>query len=160
MELKYGSFETEYGLCWMLFDECNLYALQFFGDDIEATNSFKSLFSGVNYVEDNVLAEKLGAELLRGEISLNLMPQGSPFQKLVWDALLQIPRGATVCYTDIATIIGKPKAVRAVANAIGANPIAILIPCHRIIRSDGQLGGYRWGLAMKKQLLIEEATKR
>ena len=160
MELKYGSFETEYGHCWLLFDKCNLYLLQFFVDEVEAQHSIKKLFPSENFVEDNVLAERFGAELLRGEKSLKLSPQGSPFQKLVWEALLQIPSGATVSYADLAKSIGNPKAVRAVANAVAANPIAILIPCHRIIRSDGQLGGYRWGLAMKKQLLIQEATKR
>lgn len=81
---------------------------------------------------------------------------GTPFQKEVWKELQNIPSGTTCVYQDIANKIGKPKAVRAVANAIGANPIAILVPCHRVIRSDGNLGGYRWGKELKKKLLLRE----
>lgn len=82
---------------------------------------------------------------------------GTPFQQEVWKALSTIPEGETRNYKQIAEQIGLPKAVRAVANAIGANPIAIIVPCHRVVRSDGTLGGYRWGEEIKKQLLSREA---
>lgn len=82
--------------------------------------------------------------------------QGTPFQKQVWKALLKIKRGQTKTYTDIAKMIGKPTAVRAVASAIAKNNIAILVPCHRVIRNDGTLGEYRWGKELKKKLLQSE----
>jgi AraC family transcriptional regulator, regulatory protein of adaptative response / methylated-DNA-[protein]-cysteine methyltransferase len=81
---------------------------------------------------------------------------GTAFQKRVWNALQQIPPGTTATYTEIATRIGTPKAVRAVAQACGANSLAIAIPCHRVIRNDGSLSGYRWGVERKRTLLHKE----
>ncbi len=81
---------------------------------------------------------------------------GTAFQRKVWRALLKIPRGQTRSYAWLARQIGRPKAVRAVANACGANPAPILIPCHRVIASDGSLGGFGGGRAMKKKLLALE----
>lgn len=81
---------------------------------------------------------------------------GTPFQKQVWNIIQQIPYGAVQSYQWIADQIGKPKAVRAVGNAVGANPVSILIPCHRVIRSNGALGGYGGGLERKRQLLALE----
>lgn len=81
---------------------------------------------------------------------------GTPFQLQVWEALLQIPRGQTRSYAQIAESIGKPRAIRAVGTACGANPIPFLVPCHRVLRSDGSLGGYAFGLKMKMQLLERE----
>ena len=83
--------------------------------------------------------------------------RGTPFQLKVWKALLRIPRGKCVSYAQVATMVGKPKAVRAVGNAVGRNPIAVLVPCHRVIRSSGALGGYHWGVALKKKLFDWEA---
>lgn len=90
--------------------------------------------------------------------SLPLAPQGTPFQQAVWAAMQQVPPGRTISYGDLAQAIGRPQAVRAVAAACGANPIAILIPCHRIVRKDGALGGYRWGLGRKIALLRSEGA--
>ena len=86
--------------------------------------------------------------------------KGTPFQKKVWKELLKIPRGKTITYKELAKKIGKPKAVRAVANAVGANPCAPNIPCHRVIRSDGTLGGYsgKGGIKTKKLLLHKEGV--
>lgn len=89
-------------------------------------------------------------------LDLPLDIQGSIFQKTVWQALCKIPVGETVTYTDIAERIGKPKSVRAVANAIGSNNHAIAIPCHRVVRRDGSLSGYRWGVDRKEALLRHE----
>lgn len=83
---------------------------------------------------------------------------GTNFQINVWRALLKIPRGTIVSYTDIAGMIGKPEAVRAVSSAVARNPIAYLIPCHRVIRKSGALGGYRWGIARKKAMIAREAA--
>ena len=87
--------------------------------------------------------------------------KGTPFQKKVWKAILQIPRGKTITYKELAKRIGKPRAIRAVANAVGANPLLVIIPCHRVVRSDGSLGGYsgKGGMKTKLALLKKEGVK-
>lgn len=85
--------------------------------------------------------------------------RGTAFQRRVWQALRDIPAGQTASYTDIARRIGAPKAVRAVASACAANALAVAIPCHRVVRSDGSLSGYRWGIGRKRSLLEKEAKK-
>ena len=90
-------------------------------------------------------------------LDLPLDLRGTAFQLRVWQALREIPVGATVSYAQVAARIGAPTAVRAVARACGANPLAVAVPCHRVVRSDGQLSGYRWGLARKRELLRREA---
>jgi len=97
---------------------------------------------------------------LNGEqphLNLPLDIQATAFQKRVWEALRTIPYGSTRTYQDIADSIGQPAAVRAVANACAANPVALVIPCHRVVRKDGSLGGYRWGVSRKRSLLDQEA---
>ncbi|MDZ7332003.1 MAG: methylated-DNA--[protein]-cysteine S-methyltransferase [candidate division KSB1 bacterium] len=93
---------------------------------------------------------------LRKNFELPLAPQGTAFQKLVWKKLLEIPFGTTASYGDIAHRIGEPRAVRAVGRANGQNPIAIIIPCHRVIGADGKLVGYGAGLWRKQWLLQHE----
>jgi len=83
----------------------------------------------------------------------NLVLSGTDFQINVWHATMQIPAGKTITYQELAQKIGLPQAFRAVANALGQNKIAYLIPCHRVIRTDGSLGGYKWGIERKKKLL-------
>jgi AraC family transcriptional regulator of adaptative response/methylated-DNA-[protein]-cysteine methyltransferase len=89
-------------------------------------------------------------------LDLPLDIQGTAFQARVWRALQKIPLGKTASYSEIAAALGQPKAVRAVAQACAANKLALLVPCHRVIRSDGDLGGYRWGLERKRALLARE----
>lgn len=85
---------------------------------------------------------------------------GTDFQKTVWQTLKKIPHGETVTYKQLAAKIGQPEAIRAVANACGANKLAVLVPCHRVIGHDGQLTGYRWGVERKQQLLaLEQANQ-
>lgn len=83
---------------------------------------------------------------------------GTPFQQEVWEALQRIPRGTTCDYSTIATMVGRPSAVRAVANAIGKNPVLVLNPCHRVIAKNGTIGGFSAGLALKRQLLALEGV--
>lgn len=90
-------------------------------------------------------------------LQLPLDVRGTAFQERVWQALREIPPGSTVSYAELAARIGAPKAVRAVGSACGANPLAVAIPCHRVLRSDGNLSGYRWGLERKRALLLREA---
>lgn len=89
-------------------------------------------------------------------LDLPLDVRGTAFQERVWQALREIPVGSTASYADIAQRIGSPKAVRAVAQACGANSLAVAIPCHRVVRSDGNLSGYRWGVERKRELLSRE----
>jgi len=91
-------------------------------------------------------------------LTLPLDVRASAFRRRVWDALGAIPRGATRSYADVARAIGMPGAARAVANACAANPVAVAIPCHRVIASDGGLGGYRWGVNRKRALLHREGA--
>lgn len=85
--------------------------------------------------------------------------RGTPFQRQVWHALRGIPAGSTCSYTQLAHMLGMPRAVRAVASACAANPISVLIPCHRVVGADGRLRGYAWGLARKKALLDAETAR-
>lgn len=91
-------------------------------------------------------------------LDLPLDIQGTVFQQKVWQALREIPCGTTMTYSQLANIIGAPKAVRAVASACAANTLAVVIPCHRVVRQDGSLSGYRWGIARKKALIEKEAA--
>lgn len=93
-----------------------------------------------------------------GRVDFQVDPRGTDFQRRVWQALREIPAGSTASYKEVALRIGAPKAVRAIARACAANPIAVAIPCHRVVRSDGALSGYRWGADRKRALLDREAA--
>jgi AraC family transcriptional regulator of adaptative response/methylated-DNA-[protein]-cysteine methyltransferase len=121
--------------------------------------SFASLERDESSLKD--IREKILA-FLAGDASLGRVPldvRGTVFQRKVWDALRRIPAGETRTYREIARAIGAPEAVRAVGSACGANPVALAVPCHRAVRTDGGLGGYAWGLERKRQLLQNEKTK-
>ena len=92
------------------------------------------------------------------DLSFPLDPGGTPFQQTVWLRLQEIPLGRTLTYASLATALGNPGGARAVAGACAANPVALVIPCHRVIRSDGGLGDYRWGLQRKRRLLSLEES--
>jgi O-6-methylguanine DNA methyltransferase len=102
-------------------------------------------------------AQKL-ADLIvsRNPLPIRPLAIGTPFQLRVWQALTRIPYGTTASYQEIAKAINSPKASRAVGSAIGANRLALLIPCHRVIRSDGQIGGFGWGIPTKQKILTHE----
>ncbi|SEP97597.1 methylated-DNA--[protein]-cysteine S-methyltransferase [Thalassovita taeanensis] len=93
----------------------------------------------------------------KGETALHMI--GAPFQIKVWEALLRIPSGQVTTYSEIAQSIGTPRAVRAVGTAVGRNPVSWLIPCHRALRKSGGLGGYHWGLPMKRAMLAYESAR-
>lgn len=125
----------------------------------------KKRFPGSPLIEDNKKLEPYMVELiqyLQGKRKTFTMPFdyiGTPFQIAVWNALCDIPYGQTKSYSEIANAINKPAAVRAVGTAIGANPVLITVPCHRVIGKNGSLTGYRGGLEMKTQLLeLEKGT--
>jgi AraC family transcriptional regulator of adaptative response/methylated-DNA-[protein]-cysteine methyltransferase len=119
----------------------------------------RAVLEQVNAGRDEFLVPRLQAVAARlagkpDDIAVDLI--GTAFQKKVWDALMKIPTGQTRSYSDIATQLGQPTATRAVASACARNRVAIVVPCHRVIRGDGSLGGYRWGLPLKQQLLQRE----
>jgi AraC family transcriptional regulator of adaptative response/methylated-DNA-[protein]-cysteine methyltransferase len=124
------------------------------GDGYRLDDRFTCL--NAQKADKNPLLEKFQHSLFDALLSLPIQPQGTPFQQRVWQALRAIPRGRTASYTDIAQQIGKPKAFRAVAAACKANPIALLIPCHRVLNKNGGISGYRWGVTVKQQLLARE----
>lgn len=120
-------------------------------------------FPGAVFMHDDMLAyygKDIAIWLSGDEWSLPALDlRGTPFQQAVWKALKSIPRGEVRTYSDIARAIGKPDAVRAVANACGSNPVSLLVPCHRVVRTGGGLGGYAWGIDLKEELLAREKLK-
>jgi AraC family transcriptional regulator of adaptative response/methylated-DNA-[protein]-cysteine methyltransferase len=99
------------------------------------------------------------SRLMQGQPTHSSLPldiRATAFQRRVWEALQRIPRGETRSYSGVAKKIGMPKAARAVARACATNPVAVAIPCHRVVREDGEMGGYRWGIERKEQLLAME----
>jgi len=115
-------------------------------------------FIGADQAFEALIAKVVGfIEAPAIGLDLPLDVRGTAFQERVWQALREIPVGSTASYADVALRIGSPKAVRAVAQACGANSLAVAIPCHRVVRSDGNLSGYRWGVERKRQLLERES---
>ncbi|WP_144967305.1 bifunctional DNA-binding transcriptional regulator/O6-methylguanine-DNA methyltransferase Ada [Pseudomonas sp. DE0010] len=114
---------------------------------------------GADAAYEQVVAQVIGfVEAPALGLNLPLDVQGTVFQERVWQALREVPAGCRVSYSDIAERIGAPKAVRAVAKACAANRIAVAIPCHRVVRRDGDISGYRWGIERKRQLLARETA--
>ena len=108
---------------------------------------------------ERTVAEVVGLVEAPGQrLDLPLDIRGTAFQQRVWEALRAIPPGKTATYAEIAEAVGRPRAVRAVAQACAANPLAVAIPCHRVVRTDGDLSGYRWGVERKRKLLDREAA--
>ena len=134
------------------------------GDDAnELEMILRSEFSAAEIVHDNAVHRDWVDAVLAfvagnaPHLDLPLDVRATAFQKQVWDALRRIPYGETRSYADVANAIGQPKAVRAVAQACGANPTALIVPCHRVVAKDGSLGGYHWGVERKRRLLQQEA---
>jgi len=125
----------------------------------------ETLPSNIDWVEDGMALKRSVANLenlssgkaSRFDEKLDLAT-GTPFQKKVWNTIAKIPWGETISYAELAKRVGKPSAFRAVANACGANPIPIIIPCHRVIASDGTIGGFSGGLKIKRKLLALEGV--
>ncbi|WP_337236780.1 bifunctional DNA-binding transcriptional regulator/O6-methylguanine-DNA methyltransferase Ada [Proteus faecis] len=145
--------QSEKGICAiMLGDDAELLL-----DNLQKQFPLAELI-GANEEFEQIIAQVIGfIELPQQPLSLPLDIQGTVFQQKVWRALLDIPFGSTMTYQEIANKIGAPKAYRAVANACAANKLAVAIPCHRVIRQNGELSGYRWGIERKAKLLQTEA---
>jgi AraC family transcriptional regulator, regulatory protein of adaptative response / methylated-DNA-[protein]-cysteine methyltransferase len=137
-----------------------------FGDAAaELQTELKQLFPKAHVVEGDATFSKVVSETLafveqpQAEFNLPLDIRGTAFQHQVWAALQKIPLGKTASYQEVAKSIGKPAAVRAVAGACAANPVAVAVPCHRVVKSDGALSGYRWGVERKAKLLKREGAR-
>ena len=163
--IGYCAFATPIGTVLIAATERGLCSVKV-GDDVSTLK--ESLFEefGEAILKEETL-EGLKQQILAfldGETSLAKVPldiRGTVFQRKVWEALCRIPRGETRTYSQIAKVIGAPAAVRAVGSACGANPVALVVPCHRAVRTDGGLGGYAWGVARKKKLLeLEKLGKK
>lgn len=143
---------TERGLCAVRFGESATELERDLRSEFHAATLHRDDAALRRYIDP--LLGSLGGE--KTTIDLPLDVRATAFQQKVWETLQRIPRGETRSYTEIAREIGDPKAVRAVARACASNPVALAVPCHRVIRSDGDLAGYRWGIERKKKLLEGE----
>jgi len=164
-EIRYAAKPCALGFVLVAQSEKGICAI-LFGDTPEALfDDLRTRFPQALLIEASqdltALTQRIVAFVERpfGGFDLPLDIQGTPFQKRVWRALCQVPAGSTASYAEIAKKIGAPKAARAVANACAANAIAVAIPCHRILRSDGALSGYRGGVGRKKFLLERERAR-
>lgn len=164
--IAFAVFEFRIGKILLAASPRGLCAVKLGDDAGSLRRLLQAEFCEAELVEDTAALQAHRREVaafLGGKAGLERVPidiRGTVFQRKVWDALRRIPRGETRTYKDIARAIGSPAAVRAVGSACGANPVALLVPCHRALRSDGGLGGYAWGLERKQRLLELEKTKK
>lgn len=164
VSVRYTLADCALGRCLVAESERGICAILLGDDDATLVADLHALFPAAQDVPADANFQQRVREVIvainsrDAPLSLPLDIRGTAFQQQVWQALRTIPCGETVSYQQLASAIGKPKAVRAVASACGANKLAIVIPCHRVIRGDGALSGYRWGIARKAQLLQRETT--
>ena len=158
LEIIYGWFDSPYGPMLLSSTEKGICGLAFKSDLSKEETKLKlfNYWPNANFQHNDNLITKHASSILENKNSLSIHMIGTPFQTNVWKALLTIPIGNITTYSDVAYHLKNPNAVRAIANAIGKNPICWLIPCHRVIRKSGGLGGYRWGLNIKNNLLASE----
>lgn len=145
--MNYGYFNSQLGIIKISYEK-KIKKIELV-NEIDKKSSEQPLF---NIYKDQILEYLEGKRTIFDHLDL-LDPEGSHFQKSVWQALLKIPYGETSSYKEIAKTIGRPKASQAVGTAVGKNPFLIIIPCHRVIKSDRSLGGFAYGKEIKKALL-------
>ena len=161
LRIFWGWFASPFGLALVMGTEKGICGLAFAAETgaEPAMADMRARWPQAEFVEDPVylrpLAEAAFAQ--KGETALHMI--GAPLQIKVWEALLRIPSGHVTTYSELAQAIGSPKAVRAVGTAVGRNPVSWLIPCHRALRKSGALGGYHWGLPVKRAMLAYEAAR-
>jgi AraC family transcriptional regulator of adaptative response/methylated-DNA-[protein]-cysteine methyltransferase len=158
--IRYACFATPLGTVLAAATDKGLCSVKLGGDAARLRRLLAEEFAAAELIEDSRLHfRKEILAFLAGEASLARVPldiRGTVFQRRVWDELRRIPRGETRTYREIARAIGAPAAVRAGGSACGANPVALVVPCHRAVRTDGGMGGYAWGVQRKKKLLALE----
>jgi AraC family transcriptional regulator of adaptative response/methylated-DNA-[protein]-cysteine methyltransferase len=162
--IRFCSFATRLGTVLIAATDRGVCAIKLGADAAKLKRLLAEEFSAAELVEERMPEiEENVRQFIDGEGSLARVPvdiRGTIFQRRVWEALRRIPRGETRTYSEIARAIGAPAAVRAVGSACGANPVALVVPCHRAVRADGGLGGYAWGLPVKQRLLEIEKRRR
>jgi AraC family transcriptional regulator of adaptative response/methylated-DNA-[protein]-cysteine methyltransferase len=162
LTLQYGFHPTPFGPCLLATTRRGICFLEFSSGESQQemiarlTRAWPGSRLESAPAETGILVRQIFAPNPSRKDSLSLLVRGTNFQTRIWRALLNIPRGHVVSYARLAEWIGRPGASRAVGSAVGANPIAWLIPCHRVLRSDGQLGGYHWGTTRKAACLAWE----
>ncbi|MEM7439947.1 MAG: bifunctional helix-turn-helix domain-containing protein/methylated-DNA--[protein]-cysteine S-methyltransferase [Pseudomonadota bacterium] len=160
LRIRYGWFDSPFGEMIVAATDrgiCGMGFTQEFGREW-SLDDMRKRWPAANFVEDSrSLSPQVDAILGQDKAQLHLI--GAPFQIKVWEALLNVPTGHVTTYSEIAGAIGRPKAVRAVGTAVGRNPVSWLIPCHRALRKSGALGGYHWGLPVKRALLAWEGAR-
>ncbi len=159
-EICWGISESPFGKMFLAESSRGITHLSFFeGDETESLEVLRRDFTNADLMRDDGFAGKMAKQIFSGKTAdLRLHVKGTPFQEKVWQALADIQPGEVSTYGKIAAGLGMPGASRAVGSAVGANRISWLIPCHRVIRSDGGLGGYRWGTDRKRAMLAWEIT--
>jgi AraC family transcriptional regulator, regulatory protein of adaptative response / methylated-DNA-[protein]-cysteine methyltransferase len=164
LEIAYGFHQTPFGECLIAMTSRGVCGLSFVDASArkEQVENLRRRWPLAVLKNDpaktgSFLTRVFGSKSSRKKNQLSVFLKGTPFQLKVWEALLHIPPGTAVSYEDIARWIHSPKAWRAVASAVGENPIAYVIPCHRVVRKLGHWGGYRWGLSRKKAMRAWEA---
>lgn len=160
LSVRYSLQDTPFGRILVATTQKGVCHMAFFTDEDLALSELKARFPSADYrFQEEPLHQRAVHPICTAasrQEPIHLHIKGTPFQLKVWEALLKIPSGQLASYTHIAGHTGDPKASRAAGTAIGANPVAFLIPCHRVIRGSGLLGGYRWGLPCKEALLAWE----
>ncbi|MEM9970632.1 MAG: bifunctional helix-turn-helix domain-containing protein/methylated-DNA--[protein]-cysteine S-methyltransferase [Pseudomonadota bacterium] len=164
LTIRTGWFDSPFGPALIMGTEKGICGIGFSAETTEeaAMEDLTSRWPKAHYVEDTEFLAPMAAAAFPTDTSQGTAPLyliGAPFQIKVWEALLTVPTGHVTTYSDIARVIGHPKAVRAVGTAVGRNPISWLIPCHRALRKSGGLGGYHWGLPIKRTMLAWEAAE-
>lgn len=160
LKIKFATVDTPFGPAIAMATDRGLCGLGFTADcgHQAAYDDLAGRWPKATYVEDQNAVAPLVAAAFSGKTT-QLHMIGAPFQIKVWEALLQVPSGKVTTYSDIAETIGSPKAVRAVGTAVGRNPVSWLIPCHRALRKNGGMGGYHWGLPVKRAMLAWESAR-
>ena len=161
LTIAWGWFDSPFGRALAMGTGMGLCGLAFAAETGEAAamEDLTGRWPAADFTEDPGRLEPWVAAAFgqSGEARLHLI--GAPFQIKVWEALMQIPSGHVTTYSEIAGAIGAPRAMRAVGSAVGRNPVSFLIPCHRVLRKSGALGGYHWGLPVKRAMLAWEAAR-
>ena len=166
LRISYGFHSSPFGECLLAVTERGICGLGFVdaGGRAAILRDFQSRWPEAQWEEKPRLTQPyirriFGGEKRNGDRPLTLVLRGTNFQVKVWEALLKIPMGSVVPYEDLAAKVCSAQAARAVGGAVGKNPIAFLIPCHRVIRKAGGIGGYHWGAARKRAMLVWEAAR-
>jgi AraC family transcriptional regulator of adaptative response/methylated-DNA-[protein]-cysteine methyltransferase len=164
-DIHYSTGECSLGRCLVAVSERGVCAVLLGDNDAQLLTELQQTLPAARYLmADAAFSQQIATVIASinqpdSTLSLPLDIRGTAFQQQVWQALLAIPAGETRSYQQVADSIGKPKAVRAVASACAANRLAIVVPCHRVVRGDGALSGYRWGVTRKAALLQREKER-